>query len=149
LYVPRTKPAPAVVEEEKWESDAVNLRNLHVLIAEDHKLSALILFMHLDKLGCKVTTVKNGWELLQTVEKNPPDVIIMDYEMPIMNGEETTRKLKQNPSLKHIPIIVSTGNLYSDALDKMLDAGADTYIEKPINIQSLQKVISRYLTQKK
>lgn len=135
-------------EEEEWDADIADLRDIHVLIAEDHKLSALMLFMHLNELGCKVTTVKNGWELLQTAEKDLPDIIIMDYHMPVMDGEETIRLLKKNPTLKHIPVIVTTGDLFADAVERLLEGGADTYIEKPIDIKSLQKTISRYLPKK-
>jgi len=134
--------------EEAKEESLVDLRETHVLIAEDHKLSALLLCMHLDEMGCKVTAVKNGQELLRAVEQNRPDIIIMDQHMPVMGGAETTRQLKMNPSFKDIPIIVSTGDLFTDSLDRILEAGADTYIEKPVDIKSLKKVILRYLPQK-
>jgi two-component system, sensor histidine kinase len=135
-------------EEEEWDADIADLHNIDVLIAEDHKLSALMLFIHLNELGCNVTSVKNGWELLQSAEKNRPDIIIMDYHMPVMDGEETLRLLKQDPALKNIPVIVTTGDLFADAVDRLLEGGADTYIEKPIDIKSLQKTISRYLPKK-
>jgi signal transduction histidine kinase/CheY-like chemotaxis protein len=132
-------------EREETEEVLMDLRNTQILIAEDHRLSALMLFTNLHELGCNVISVENGWELLQSAARNHPDVIILDYHMPIMDGEQTVLELKKNPSLRHIPIVVSTGDIFSESLDKILTAGADAYIEKPIDIHSLQKIISRLL----
>jgi CheY-like chemotaxis protein len=65
--------------------------------------------------------------------------------MPVLNGEETILALKKTPGLSHIPIIFTTGDLYSDMIEKMLAAGADTYLKKPIDHVALRKTIGLYL----
>ena len=65
--------------------------------------------------------------------------------MPDMNGEETIRQLKQTPFLAHIPIIITTGDVFTDNIEKMLEAGASTYLKKPIDHLALRKAISLYL----
>lgn len=65
--------------------------------------------------------------------------------MPILDGVETIRRLKQTPELMHIPIIITTGDLYSDTVDRMLAAGANSFLKKPIDHQALRKTILLYL----
>jgi len=134
---------------ENSEENMVDLSNIHVLMAEDSKLTALLLIRSLKEMGCKVTIVNNGLELLLAAQKgypdNCPDIIILDCHMPVLNGEETILQLKKIPALSNIPIIVTTGDLFSDMLDRMLAAGADAYLKKPIDHLALQKTISLYL----
>ncbi len=128
---------------------SADLNNIHVLMAEDSKLSAFLLSRFLTDIGCRVTMVNNGQELLEAAQQaNPasqPDIIILDCHMPVLSGEQTIRQLKKTPELSHIPIIVTTGDLFSDTLDKMLEAGADAYLKKPIDHLDLHKTIGLYL----
>jgi CheY-like chemotaxis protein len=134
---------------ENSAENRIDLSNIHVLMAEDSKLTALLLIRSLKEMGCKVTIVNNGLELLLAAQKgypdNCPDIIILDCHMPVLNGEETILQLKKIPALSNIPIIVTTGDLFSDMLDRMLAAGADAYLKKPIDHLALQKTISLYL----
>ena len=131
------------------DADIDNLNGVHVLVAEDDKLSAFLLSRFLKEMGCTFTMVKNGQDLLDTILKkcpgDCPDIIILDYHMPVLNGEETIRALKRIPELSHIPIIVATGDLYSDTLDRLLAVGASTYIKKPIDHVALKKTIGLHL----
>jgi two-component system, sensor histidine kinase len=128
---------------------SADLNNIHVLMAEDSKLTAFLLSRFLTDIGCRVTIVNNGKELLEAAQQaNPggqPDIIILDCHMPVLSGEQTIRQLKKIPELSHIPIIVTTGDLFSDTLDKMLEAGADTYLKKPIDHLDLHRTIGLYL----
>jgi CheY-like chemotaxis protein len=100
-------------------------------------------------MGCAYTLVANGRELLEVIERKCreecPDIIILDCHMPELDGLETIRILKTNPALAHIPIIVTTGDIYSPTLDNMLAAGANTYLKKPIDHNALRKTIQLYL----
>jgi signal transduction histidine kinase/ActR/RegA family two-component response regulator len=137
------------VEEDDSAEESNKLQGKKILIAEDNGLSAIMLKKHVNDLGCKGSSVGNGLELLQSAERDMPDIIIMDYHMPVMDGEETIHHLKKNPLLRHIPVIVSTGDLFAESLERILAAGAETYIEKPIDIQTLKKTICRYLPKTK
>lgn len=125
------------------------LDKINVLVAEDDKLTSFLLSRFLEDIGCSFTIVKNGRELLDIAEKKCqdecPDIIMLDCHMPVLNGVETIRLLKQNPALRHVPIIVTTGDLYSANLDEMLSAGANTYIKKPIDHNALKKTIILYM----
>jgi signal transduction histidine kinase/ActR/RegA family two-component response regulator len=126
-----------------------DLEKIKVLVAEDDKLTSFLLSRFLEDIGCSFTIVKNGRELLDIAEKkcqdDCPDIIMLDCHMPVLNGVETIRLLKQNPALRHVPIIVATGDLYSERLDEMLSAGANTYIKKPIDHNALKKTILLYI----
>lgn len=128
--------------------DTGDLEKINLLVAEDDKLTSFLLSRFLEDIGCSFTIVKNGRELLDIAEKkcqdDCPDIIMLDCHMPVLNGVETIRLLKQNAALRHIPIIVTTGDLYSESLDEMLSAGANTYVKKPIDHNALKKTILLY-----
>ncbi|WP_343304155.1 ATP-binding protein [Chitinophaga niabensis] len=128
-------------EEEMWD----DLGHINVVLAEDNELSAQLLSRMLTQIGCNTTWVKNGLELIQQVGKHIPDIIIMDYHMEVMDGEQTLYHLKQVPAYKDIPVIISTGDAYAETRDVFLKAGADAFIEKPINYSSLIKVLKMHL----
>ncbi|WP_084185809.1 hybrid sensor histidine kinase/response regulator [Chitinophaga niabensis] len=128
-------------EEEMWD----DLGHINVVLAEDNELSAQLLSRMLTQIGCNTTWVKNGLELIQQVGKHIPDIIIMDYHMEVMDGEQTLYHLKQVPAYKNIPVIISTGDAYAETRDAFLKAGADAFIEKPINYSSLIKVLKMHL----
>jgi len=120
----------------------------HILVAEDNKLTVFLLSQFLREMGCSYTVVGDGLQLLDAIKKCPdqsPDIILLDCHMPHMNGEETIRQLKQNPFLAHIPIIITTGDIFTNNIEKMLEAGASTYLKKPIDHLALRKAISLYL----
>ena len=121
------------------------LCNIHVLLAEDNELNAQLLMRLLSHIGCNTIWVKNGQELIDQLGKHLPDIIIMDYHMEIMDGEETLLYLKRTPEFKDIPVIISTGDAYAETRDAFIKAGADAFIEKPINYSSLIKVLKTHL----
>lgn len=129
--------------------DSADLNKAHILVAEDDKITTFLLSRFLKDMGCSFTIVRNGQELLDVAQKkcpdDCPDIIILDGHMPVLNGEETIRELKKMPGLRHIPIIVTSGDLYSDTIEKFMAAGASTYLKKPIDHLALQKTITLYL----
>jgi len=140
----RDLPDPAGTDPEIGD-----LQKVYVMAAEDDKLTAYLLSRSLKEMGCSYTMTRNGQELIETAQKKCPDecpdIIILDCHMPIMDGVETIRRLKQIPELMHIPIIITTGDLYSDTVDRMLAAGANSFLKKPIDHQALRKTILLYL----
>jgi signal transduction histidine kinase/CheY-like chemotaxis protein len=130
------------------DAEAGDLQKVYVLVAEDDKLTAYLLSRSLKEMGCSYTMTKNGQELIDVAQKKCPDecpdIIILDCHMPILDGVETIRRLKQTPELMHIPIIITTGDLYSDTVDRMLAAGANSFLKKPIDHQALRKAILLY-----
>lgn len=91
----------------------------------------------------EATSAKAGIDI---AEKHMPDLILMDINMPEMDGLQATIQLRQNPKLDHIPIIALTANLMHNVLEHALAAGCDGYIAKPITVDDLPKQITSYLT---
>lgn len=146
VLLPLTEGNIELIKEEKEEEEMWDdLGHINVVLAEDNELSAQLLSRMLTQIGCNTTWVKNGLELIQQVGKHIPDIIIMDYHMEVMDGEQTLYHLKQQPAYKNIPVIISTGDAYAETRDVFLKAGADAFIEKPINYSSLIKVLKMHL----
>lgn len=133
------------VPVEEMEDDIKDLSNIHVMIAEDDEMNALLLSNFLRHIGCRVTYTTNGLELLEKVEKEIPDVIILDSYMPVMNGEETLLYLRNVPEFRSIPVIVATGDAFKDSREAFIAAGANAFIEKPIDHKALLQALRIHL----
>lgn len=122
--------------------------NPHVLLAEDSRINQEFAFEILTKLGCIVVVAANGKEVLQLLEDNSFDLILMDCEMPILNGYETTLRIKEIAKEKNhtdIPIIALTANDSKEARDKCNDSGMIDHIMKPMRRGVLIEKLLKYL----
>ncbi|MGB0525789.1 MAG: response regulator, partial [Flammeovirgaceae bacterium] len=109
------------------------LKKKTVLIADDEAIILKVASQFFLYYGCDVISAPNGKVAIELAEKKQPDLIIMDWQMPIMNGLEATKKIKSNPPTKHIPVIIATGASDSnDHLQQALANGADDYLTKPL-----------------
>jgi CheY-like chemotaxis protein len=116
-----------------------------ILIVDDDA-NILELFRDvLEDKGYQVTTYTRGWEALQSVSRDAPDLIILDIMMPRVNGYEVCQILKENPKTKAIPVIFLTALSHQDALRKAAEGGADDYLVKPCPPEKLIKHVERYL----
>ena len=88
---------------------------------------------------------ENGQQAIDAVAKQRPDLILMDIQLPIMDGYEATRRIKGNPATKDIPIIVVTSYALSGDEGKARDAGCDAYVTKPYSPRQLLAKIREYL----
>ena len=121
-----------------------------ILIAEDNPLNMRMLEMLLRARGYPfLLKAVNGEEALEIAIKEKPALILMDIQLPRMNGLEVTRRLKRMPSLRHIPIIALTAYAMKGDREKCLGAGCDAYLSKPVSTRELPKVIGRILRQRK
>lgn len=105
----------------------------------------------LQKLGYEVSAATNGEAALDMLGRDDFDVILMDVQMPVMDGVEATRLIRASTSLgpkKNIPIIALTAFAMNGDREKFMVAGMDGYISKPINLQDLQDTMSRALNSK-
>ncbi|MHB8972541.1 MAG: SpoIIE family protein phosphatase [Pirellulaceae bacterium] len=105
--------------------------SVHVVIAEDSRIQAKILQKHLVDAGCQVRVAPNGAEALKLIQEEPPTIIISDIEMPEMNGYELCRRVKEDPQLRRIPLILLSTLSAPEDIIKGLHAGADNYVTKP------------------
>jgi CheY-like chemotaxis protein len=122
---------------------------LDVLIAEDHPINQKLLRLTLEKRGHRVTVVSNGAEALQALDDHgntPPrfDVVLMDLMMPVMDGLEATRRIRQmeSGSGRHIPIVAVTACAMDSDRTACFEAGMDDYLPKPVDTQNLIKILA-------
>ena len=120
-----------------------------VLIAEDNSEIRELVCTELEIEGFKVISANNGKEAVSKTRSLQPDVIVMDLVMPVMNGIEAIRKLKEDNGTSHIPIIVGTVSEEKEDIVKSFEAGAIAYINKPYLLSELKAKISSALESKK
>ena len=116
----------------------------HILIAEDTPELQLLERRILESIGLTVTTVKDGQEAVDQVNQNRFDLILMDMQMPNLNGIEATRTLRQQGHT--LPIIALTANVMQKHRDAFNDAGCDGFLGKPIDKSELKKVLKHRLS---
>jgi two-component system, cell cycle response regulator DivK len=117
-----------------------------ILVVEDQEDNRQILRDLLGNAGYDMVEAENGEEALAEVAKQRPDLILMDIQLPVMDGYEATRRIKANPSLRAIPIIAVTSYALSGDEDKARAAGCDDFVPKPYSPRQLLIKIREYLT---
>src|SRR6516165_8409834 len=122
----------------------VSERPLRVLLAEDNPVNQTLAMRILEKLGHKAQVANNGKEALERAQEEEFDVILMDVQMPEMDGLEATMAIREAEagSRKHVPIVAMTAHAMKGDREKCLDAGMDGYLSKPIRVDELKKVMS-------
>ena len=118
-----------------------------ILVAEDNSVNQLLAMTLLKKLGYAAQCVANGKEVLDVLAHSPVDLILMDCQMPEMDGYEATRKIREQEKVSktHLPIIALTANAMKDDVDRSFKAGMDGYGAKPFKREHLSAAIERLL----
>jgi two-component system cell cycle response regulator DivK len=119
--------------------------NKRILVVEDHEDNRRIIRDLLTKVGFDLIEATTGKQGIAMAEASRPDLILMDIQMPELDGYEATRQIKANPELRKIPIIVVTSYALSGDEIKALEAGADDYLAKPFSPRKLLAKIREYL----
>ena len=122
-------------------------KNITFLIVEDNKVNMLLLKTIIKNLygTAYIYECENGYEAVNQFESINPDLIFMDIQMPIMNGYETTKAIRNTITGKDIPIIAVTAGAEKDERNKCLSAGMDDYISKPIIKGTVEEALSKWL----
>ena len=117
---------------------------LSILIAEDNHINQLVIGRLLKRMGYRVDIAGNGLEVLDAVKRQPYDVILMDVQMPEMDGTEATRRLKADLPPEKCPYIIAlTANALTGDREKYLEIGMDDYLSKPVSIDALVGALER------
>ena len=120
-----------------------------ILLVEDNDLNLEIAQVLLEGCGFEIEAARDGAEAVQRVSQASEgdiDIVLMDIQMPVMDGYEATRRIRaMDGPLAHIPIIAMTANAFSEDRKAALDAGMDEHVPKPINIDTLKQVLARFL----
>lgn len=116
-----------------------------ILVIEDNKQNLYLATFLLEKNGYEVLAAQDGQEGIDKACRERPDLIVLDMELPIIDGYEVARRLKKMPECKAIPIVAVTSFAMVGDREKILAAGCQAYIEKPINPETFVQEIERYL----
>jgi len=119
-----------------------------ILVVEDNKLNQLVALRMLDKIGFAADVAGEGGSAIATVSSQPFDLILMDCQMPGMDGYDTTRIIRErerNAGVAGTPIIGVSARSNDADRDVALDAGMDDYLTKPLRIEDLQAAVERWL----
>ncbi|MDO8541272.1 MAG: response regulator [Opitutaceae bacterium] len=108
-----------------------------VLVVDDHPQNVMLAEVHLKSIGCRVDKASDGLQCLAQVEREAPDLILLDVNMPKMDGFEVCRRLKNHKQYRHIPIVLLTALNASEDRVTGIEAGADDFISKPFNRHEL------------
>ena len=116
-----------------------------ILVVDDEPDILRIVTFRLEKTGYEVITAINGQEALDLIEKDKPDLILLDLRLPIIDGYEVCRHLKGDKELKKIPVILLTASAVRDVEKKAKELNAEAYITKPFEPTELLKKIKKFL----
>lgn len=131
---------PAVARPER------SIAGSRVMIAEDEPLNRQILLLMLEEAGLKVDTAPDGEEAVHLASANEYDMILMDMQMPKLDGLEATRRIRQLDAHRHTPIIATTANAFAEDRERCIGAGMDDFLAKPIDPKVLYATLVKWLS---
>ena len=121
------------------------LAGAHLLLAEDNEINQQIARELLEQVNVRLTIVENGQEAVEVARDNTFDGILMDLQMPVMDGLMATRAIRQGPTRKEVPIIAMTANAMAGDREKCLEAGMNDHVSKPIDPDKLYTVLAKWV----
>jgi len=120
-----------------------------ILVVEDNEQNLYLATFLLERNGYEVITAEDGIEAIEKAKMEKPDLILMDMQLPEMDGFEATRRIKNIPEISHIPIVAVTSYAMVGDREKALAAGCEGYIEKPFMPETFVSEIEKHLRQTK
>ncbi|WP_241499351.1 response regulator [Chromobacterium sphagni] len=132
--------------EKAAPSDLRRLTGRRVLLVEDNEINQEVATALLSQAGIMVEIANHGQEALQQLASGPPvELILMDLQMPVMDGLEATRRIRAQPAFAALPIIAMTANAMSGDRERCLAAGMNDHIAKPVDVDELYRLLLRWL----
>jgi len=128
-------------------SSLINAAMDRILVVDDIPDNTFLLQTLLESEGYEVDVVDSGPAALEKIEAEPPDLVLLDVMMPDMNGYEVTQRIRRNPDLPFIPVVLVTGHDQPNAADGF-DVGADGFIRKPVDFNQLLNQVRAILPPK-
>jgi PAS domain S-box-containing protein len=118
-----------------------------VLLVEDNEINQQVAKELLEQMGLVVDTVDDGEKAVGYVEQHSPDIVLMDIQMPVMDGYEATRRIRKLPGMSDLPIFAMTANALVGDADKSVQAGMDGHISKPVKPEELSRILIEHIQQ--
>lgn len=116
-----------------------------ILYVEDNRENRLLVRRVLEAEGFKVQEAESAARALESIGQIVPNLILMDINMPEIDGYTLTSRLRQNPKIRGVPIIAMTANVMRGDRERTLEAGCDGYIQKPIDVDILGEQLKRFI----
>ena len=142
----REVPEPPTATTQHFDATMGQRHPLHILLAEDHPTNQKLALRILERLGYRADVAANGLEAVEAVLRQHYDVVLMDVQMPEMDGLEATRRIRQLESesgSQRLPIVAMTANAMRGDRELCMAAGMDDYVSKPIRVETLVKALSK------
>jgi len=117
-----------------------------IMIVEDYDDTRVLLKQGLEGLGYSVLEASNGQEAVDIADREHPDLILMDLDLPILDGIAATQKIRQQSHMEGVPIVAVTAYPMSYSRVKAFAKGCNEYIAKPIDMSELESLVNRYLS---
>lgn len=117
----------------------------NILVIEDNEQNLYLIRFLMEGRGHKVTAANDGKSGIKIAAEIRPDIILLDIQLPILDGYEVAKRLRQNPDLIDIPIVAVTSYAMVGDKEKALDSGCTGYIEKPINPETFSAEVENFL----
>jgi CheY-like chemotaxis protein len=133
---------------EVTEEERAARGRFRILLVEDYELNRKLALRLIERAGYRVDCAENGQEAVQAAQSTDYDLILMDMQMPVMDGLEATgriRELEQQQGGDRVPVIALTANVGEDIKNTCLNAGMDGYLTKPIRTEALYELLDKYL----
>lgn len=132
-------------QDTKYPVRAV-LRDKRILVAEDHPFNQVMVKEFLETAGAIVSVANSGEEALELLRREHFDCVLMDVQMPTMDGLEATRRIRVDPALAEMPVLALTANVYKEDRERCLAAGMNDFISKPIKAENFYLTIEKWLS---
>lgn len=123
------------------------LKGIHILLVEDNEMNQKLAIELLSNKGIQITLAQNGQEAVDLVLANEPDffeMVLMDIQMPLLSGDEATKRIRENQSYDQLPIIAMTASVLSEEIEQYIQIGMQDYIGKPVEPEQLFETIIKY-----
>jgi len=140
-----TKPDPKITDKDSIDYYSKLLSNKNILIVDDNQINLTIAKKMLEKVGVNVTTAMNGVESLERLNKGIFDAVLMDLQMPIMDGYQATKIIRENQHFENLVIIAFSANVMKKDVANALASGMNAHLPKPLKLQTLLKLLSKQL----
>lgn len=137
-------PKPAQSSAKASEGSGEPPQGLSILLVEDNNVNQIVAGALLKRMGHRVDMADNGQLALDALNRQPYDLVLMDCQMPVLDGYETTRRIRSNPRWQDLPVIAVTANVVQGDRDTCFACGMNDYITKPYSRHQLSDVIARW-----
>lgn len=139
VFIP-VEPGQAPQSPEPTKGD----HEIHTLVVEDNVVNQKVLTSLLKKLSCQTRIANNGVEALDQVSQEKPDIIFMDCQMPVMDGIEATKRLRESYSCESLPIVAVTANAMSKDQERCYAAGMNDFLVKPVKLENIENALVKW-----